>query len=64
MGIIVNQTENKVLRIVARCLKLLNKTDRCRVSKTDNFEIHLAKSMLQSVITNNPQIIEIKSSEK
>jgi hypothetical protein len=61
MSALANSTDFQVIGLLTNCLKILERTDQYRITKTDDFEISLAKNMLKSVIENNPHTIEIKS---
>jgi len=60
-SILANKTDFKVLKIISKCLKQLEEINNLNlnVTKTDDFEISLAKNMLKSVIDNNEQVINI-----
>jgi hypothetical protein len=59
MSILATKTDFRAIRIIARSLKLLQGLDNLAISKTDDFELSLAKNMLKSVIDNNEQVLDI-----
>ena len=61
MSILVDKTDNKVLKIISKCLKQLDEINslNLNVTKVDDFEISLATNMLKSVIDNNEKVIKI-----
>jgi hypothetical protein len=64
MSILSDKTDYKAIKIIARSLKTLDGLDKLALTKTDDFEISLAKNMMKSVIENNKQTIEIKPSKE
>ena len=64
MSILAEKTDYWAMKIIARSLKILEGLDKLAMTKTDDFEINLAKNMMKSVIENNAQIIEIKPSNE
>jgi hypothetical protein len=62
MSILAEKTDQQAIKIIARSLKLLQGLDRLAITKTDDFEISLAKNMMKSVIENNVQTIDISPS--
>jgi hypothetical protein len=62
MSILANKTDYKAIKIIAKSLKLLDGLDKIPMTKTDDFEISLAKNMMRSIIDNNSPILEIKPS--
>jgi len=60
MSILENKTDYRAIKIIAQSLKLLKGLDKIAMTKTDDFEISLAKNMMKSVIENNSPLIEIK----
>jgi len=62
MSILAEKTDYRAIKIIARSLKLLQGLDRLAMTKTDDFEISLAKNMMKSVIESNTQIINISPS--
>jgi hypothetical protein len=59
MSILSEKTDYRAIKIIARSLKFLQGLDNLAMTKTDDFEISLAKNMLKSVIENNGQVIDI-----
>ena len=61
MSILADKTDFKALKIISKCLKQLEEINslNLKVTKTDDFEISLARNMLKSVIDNNGQIMDI-----
>ena len=61
MSILADKTDFKALIIISKCLKQLDEINslNLKVTKTDDFEISLARNMLKSVIDNNGQIMDI-----
>jgi hypothetical protein len=64
MSILAEKTDYRAIKIIARSLKLLQVLDKLTMSKTDDFEISLAKNMMKSVIENNPHSIDLKPLKK
>ncbi len=64
MSILAVKTDQQAIKIIARSLKLLQGLDRLAMTKTDDFEISLAKNMMKSVIENNAQTIDISPSNR
>ena len=62
MSILANKTDYKAIKIIAKSLKLLDGLDKLAMTKTDDFEVSLAKNMMKSIIDNNSPILEIKPS--
>ncbi len=62
MSILSNKTDYKAIKIIAKSLKLLDELDKLAMTKTDDFEVSLAKNMMKSIIDNNSPILEIKPS--
>jgi hypothetical protein len=52
MSILAEKTDYRAIKIIARSLKLLQVLDKLTMSKTDDFEISLAKKMMKSVIAS------------
>ncbi|MDR6941396.1 hypothetical protein [Mucilaginibacter pocheonensis] len=62
MSILSDKTEHRAIQIIARSLKILEKLPPdVRMSKSDDFELSLAKNMLKSIIENDPLSIDISS---
>jgi hypothetical protein len=59
MSILANKTEYRAIWLIARSLKLLEGLDKMAMTKTDDFEISLAKNMMRSVIENNDPTLDI-----
>jgi hypothetical protein len=59
MSILAIKTDYRAIKIIARSLKILQSLDNLAMSKTDDFELSLAKNMLKSVIDNNEQVLDI-----
>ncbi|WP_295715793.1 hypothetical protein [Mucilaginibacter sp.] len=62
MSILAEKTDYRAIRIIARSLKLLQGLDNLAMTKTDDFELSLAKNMMKSVIDNNEQVMDISPS--
>jgi hypothetical protein len=62
MSILAEKTDYQAIKIITRTLKLLRGLDNLAMTKTDDFEISLAKNMMKSVIENNAQTINISPS--
>ena len=64
MSILSDKTEHRAIQIIARSLKILETMPSdVRMSKTDDFELGLAKNMLKSIIENNPHRLDIGNSK-
>lgn len=61
MSILSDRTEYQVLKTLKKCLKLLEDTDKMKMTKTDDFEVSLAKNMLRSIIDSNSQPIDLNN---
>jgi hypothetical protein len=61
MSILADKTEKKAIRILTRCVKILDDLDRLQITKLDDFDISLAKNLMKKVIESNDQPIELTS---
>lgn len=59
MSILSAKTDHSVIKILEKCLALIESTGKMNITKIDDFEISLAKNMIKSVIDNNNPIIDI-----
>ncbi len=59
MSILAEKTEKKAIRILTRCVKILDDLDRLQITKLDDFDISLAKNLMKGVIESNDQPIEL-----
>ena len=53
MSILADKTNFKVVRILTKCVKMLEEVDSLHITKLDDFDISLAKNLMKKVIESN-----------
>lgn len=56
MSILAEKTEQKAIRVIAKCVKILDELNNLEVAKLDDFDISQAKNLMKTVIGSSDDL--------